>query len=432
MDLVGKAKRLRIYLNDGDKVGHKPAYVAIVSLLRRENASGATVVRGMEGFGGSGVVHTTILAEVVQDLPIVIEWIDTAERVERLLPQLKEIVPRGLITIDDTEVVLYKPRGVRDVSSTLTAADVMAKDVVSVTKDVPVREVVQKVLGQVYRAVPVVDSGRPVGIITNSDLIDRGGLAVRLGLLEVLDEAALRAQLDRLGDGGKTAGDVMTPTLVTVAGTTPLPEVARVMASRRLKRLPVVDERGALLGIVSRLDLLRTVVQGFEPKETEAKRPHGLPVTAPVSVVMRDDVPIVHPDSRLPEVFQAVVSTRLNRAVVVDDQRRVLGLITAGALLERVTPALHPSAIRSLVHRLPFVHVSPEQAAVEHHAGARRAADLMTSDVATASPDTSLHDVISTVVDGAHKILIIVDADHHLLGVVDRADILHGLVTDAA
>jgi hypothetical protein len=71
---------------------------------------------------------------------------------------------------------------------------------------------------------------------------------------------------------------------------------------------------------------------------------------------MRRDAPTVHRDTSLPEVFQAVVSTRLNRAFVVDDERRVVGLVSDAELLERVTPALRPGALRALMNRLPFAH----------------------------------------------------------------------------
>lgn len=104
-----KAKRLRIYVNEDDQVGHRPAHLAIVELLRRERAAGATVVRGFEGFGGSGVVHTVNLGDLVEKLPMVIEWIDTPDRVARLLPKLEQMLPRGLVTIDETEIVIAKP-----------------------------------------------------------------------------------------------------------------------------------------------------------------------------------------------------------------------------------------------------------------------------------------------------------------------------------
>lgn len=145
----------------------------------------------------------------------------------------------------------------------------------------------------------------------------------------------------------------------------------------------------------------------------------------PVSAIMRSDVPTVHVDTRLPEVFQAVVSTRLHRAVVVDSRKRVLGVISDAELLQRVTPALHPSAIRSLMQRLAFVHSSSD----EQHASARQAGDLMTDKLAIVSPDTPLHDVIDTAVSGAHKLVVVVDKDRRLLGAVDRADLLGGLQT---
>jgi PII-like signaling protein len=103
-----KAKRLRIYVSEDDHVGHQATYVAVVALLRREHAAGATVLRGLEGFGGSGVIHTVNLGDLVEKLPMVIEWIDTPERVDRLLPELERMLPRGLITLDETVVVVCR------------------------------------------------------------------------------------------------------------------------------------------------------------------------------------------------------------------------------------------------------------------------------------------------------------------------------------
>jgi CBS domain-containing protein len=424
MDLVGKAKRLRIYLNEGDRIGHLPAADAILALLRKEEAAGATVLHGMEGFGASGIVHTPNLADVVEKLPLVVEWIDVPERVERLLPRLKEMVPYGLMTLDETEVVLYKPRAVRDVSPAVTAADVMSRSIVTVAPTAKVRDIVEQMKGQIYRAVPVVENGRPVGIITNSDLTDRGKLSVRLTLLNALDPSGQRAELDRVADGGKVARDIMTPDPVTVPAEMPLPEVARLMTTRRLKRLPVVNQSGAIIGMVSRLDLLRTVVQGFQTGEASSPKSSGLSATTPVSAVMRSDVPTVHIDTRLPEVFEAVVSTRLHRAVVVDAEKRVLGVISDAELLQRVTPALHPSAVRSLMQRLAFVHPSEDA----QHASARQAGDLMTDKLAAFSPEARLQEVIDTVVSGGHKLVVVVDKDRRLLGAVDRADLLRGLL----
>jgi CBS domain-containing protein len=290
-----------------------------------------------------------------------------------------------------------------------------------------VREVVNLMLGKGYRAIPVVDAGMPVGIITNSDLLRRGGLAMRVELLRSLDTPELHAELERVAQGAKNAADVMTPGLVTVPSYAPLTRVAEIMSYRRLKRLPVVDERGALVGMVSRLDVLRTAARTFERQESQP-REIGLAVDAPVARTMRIDVPTVFPDTRLPEVLQAVISTRLNRCLVVDHDRHVLGKITDAEVLDRVTPALRPSALRSLVHRLPFVHPKPEELQAEQHAKARSAADLMV-DTAVVADDAPVREAIVAMLGGKHKIVAVVDAHKRLVGVVDRADLLHGLVS---
>ena len=336
------------------------------------------------------------------------------------------MVGQALITVDDTEVVLLSPRSIRDVLGAIRAADVMTREVASVTSNVSARQVVDLLVGKNYRAVPVVESGVPVGIITNSDLVTRAGLGLRLELLAKADLEEHIAELLGPTLNEKTAGDIMTRKLVTVNPNTPLTEVAAIMGLRRLKRLPVADVQGKLVGMVSRFDLLRKVGGGFETKESEVPK-SALAGNVPISQVMRSDMPTVHPDTPLPEVFQAVISTRLNRAIVVGAQRRVVGIVTDAELLDRVTPALRPSAIRSLMHRLPFVHPNPEELAVETHARARVAGDLMSTNIPTATENILLPEAISTMLRGNHKLLAVVNQEQQFVGVIDRADLLRGL-----
>ena len=427
MDLVGKAKRVRIYLSEGEKVGHQPAWMAMLEFLRRENAQGATLVRGVSGFGATGRIHTPHLVDVAQDLPVVIEWIDAPDVVERLLPRVKGMVARGLITVDDTEIVFHRANPIRELPRELTAADVMSREVTVVTRDTPVSQLVELLVGKQYRAAPVVEGSVPVGIVTNGDLVRKGGLGVRVDLLSALHKPELRDVLDRLATSNKVASDVMTPGPVTVHERTPLPQVAEVMTNRRLKRLPVVDDHGAMVGLVSRVDVLRTAT-GALRRELSAPSAMGLSADVAISRVMRRDLPTVGPDTPLAEVFQAVISTRLNLALVVDAERRVVGMITDAELLDRLTPSLRPSALRSLVHRLPFAHATPDEITAEKHARAHRAVDLMTDDFATATEDTLLSEAIARMLKGNHKVLAVTDAAGHLVGMVDRADLLHGLV----
>jgi CBS domain-containing protein len=423
---TGKAKRVRIYVNEGDLYGLLPIDQALVAFLRKEGAAGATVLRAIEGFGSSGKIHSLRWVDFAERLPVVIEWIERAEQVERLLPQIKDMVKHGLITVENTEIALYCAYPVRDVSPTLHAMDVMSRDVVSIAPDASIREVVDLLLGKTYRAIPVVEAKIPVGMITNSDLLKPGGLSMRVELLRMLDPSELSHELDRLGDGAKNAADMMTPNPVTVHGSAPLTQVAELMSTRRLKRLPVVDDHGALIGIVSRLDLLRTAARTFEELES-APPEFRMAVDTPVAHAMRTDVPTVAADAHLPEILQAVSSTRLNRCFVIDSHRHVLGKITDAELLDRVTPALRPSTLRSLISHLPFTHPTPAETQVEQHTKARTAVDLMI-DTAIVSEKAPLRQAIAVMLGGKHKIVAVVDSEDRLVGVLDRADLLHGLV----
>jgi CBS domain-containing protein len=422
----GKAKRVRIYVDEGQLYRHRPLPAAILAFLRKEGAAGATVFRGIEGFGASGQIRTSRLVDINQQLPLVIDWIDTAEQVERLLPRVREMVRHGFITVDDTEVALFSPYPVRDIANALCAADVMSRKAVSVTPEASVRQVVELLVGKSYRAIPVTKDAAPIGIITNSDLLERAGLTIRVDLLPSLDTPELHAELEHLAQGGKTAESVMTPDPITVDQTMPLTEVAEIMAHRRLKRMPVVDDNGAMVGMISRLDLLRTASHVFEQPQAGC-RETGLAVDAPVARSMRRDVPTVFMDTPLPEVLQAVVSTRLNRCIVVDSERRVMGKVTDAEVLERVTPALRPNALRSLIQRLPFVHLTGDEARTEKHATARVAADLMI-DTATTQEQAPLKEAIASMLAHGNKIVAVVDAEQRLVGCLDRADILRGLL----
>jgi len=425
--LLGRAKRVRIYVHEGDLHGHQPIDAALVAFLRKEGAAGATVLRAIEGFGSSGKIHTLRWVDLAERLPIVIEWIEKAEQVERLLPGIKDIVRHGLITVEDTEVALCCACPVRDIPRALHASDVMSRDVVAFAPETSVREIVACMLGKTYRAVPVVASGIPVGIITNSDLLKRGGLAMRVELLQALHTPELHAELEVLARAAKNAAAVMTPGPVTVEADAPLTQVAELMSHRRLKRLPVVDQRGALVGMVSRVDVLRTAVRFVD--QAEGARPVlALALDAPVARAMRTDVPTVFPDTHLPEVLQAVTSTRLNRCLVVDHERHVLGKITDAEILDRVTPALRPSALRALIHRLPFVHSNPEALRFEQHTKARTAADLLVETVVVAER-APLREAIAAMLGGKHKMVAVVDGERRLLGALDRADLLFGLVS---
>jgi PII-like signaling protein len=104
----GERTLMRIHIGESDKWHGKALHQAIVELLRRDKFSGVTVLRGVGGYGSSSIYHTDKILRLSQDLPIVIEVIESAERIEQILPHLDEMVSGGLITLEKVRVILYR------------------------------------------------------------------------------------------------------------------------------------------------------------------------------------------------------------------------------------------------------------------------------------------------------------------------------------
>src|SRR5438876_6650382 len=107
MQLPRDAVLLRVFFGEDDKSGRLPLYEAIVMKAREMHLAGATVLRGPMGFGHSSRVHTTKILRLSEDLPIVIEIVDSQEKIERFLPILDEMIGSGLITLEKVQVLQY-------------------------------------------------------------------------------------------------------------------------------------------------------------------------------------------------------------------------------------------------------------------------------------------------------------------------------------
>lgn len=105
--ISSQAKRLRIYIGETDHYKGRPLYHAIVMKTKELDIAGATVLRGLEGYGANSRIHTARIVDLSSDLPIVIEIIDSPEYIDKILPYLDEVVQEGLVTIDDVEVIKY-------------------------------------------------------------------------------------------------------------------------------------------------------------------------------------------------------------------------------------------------------------------------------------------------------------------------------------
>ena len=106
--LDGEGTLLRVFIGETDRWHGKPLYEAIVRMAREEGVAGATVMRGIEGFGANSHLHTARILRLSENLPVVVEIVDTTEHIERILPRLDEMVGDGLVTTERVHVVTYR------------------------------------------------------------------------------------------------------------------------------------------------------------------------------------------------------------------------------------------------------------------------------------------------------------------------------------
>ena len=108
MKIPEEGKLLRIFIGEQDKWNHQPLHEAIVNLARKEGLAGATAIKGFLGFGCKSHLHTTKLLRLSEDLPIIIEIVDSEAKIQKFLPYLDEMVREGLITLEKATVVMYR------------------------------------------------------------------------------------------------------------------------------------------------------------------------------------------------------------------------------------------------------------------------------------------------------------------------------------
>jgi CBS domain-containing protein len=295
-------------------------------------------------------------------------------------------------------------------------------------------EAVEKLLDKDYTALPVIDGqSRVVGIVSDTDLLQRGDMEVSLSLKKAVDPQLARTLIARLRESTRTVAQVMTAEAVTIAPRASLSEAARLMNEKKLKRLPVVDANNRLLGIVSRLDILNVLAAGYLPQQVSRSLAHGHR-TEPETVadVMDRAVPTVAPETLLSEVLSRMASTRAKRVVVIDGTRRVVGIISDSDLLARVSPAAHPGILEQLVSRLPLGSLSAEARTHLQKARSKTASDLMTHDVVTLSAETPIGTALALSAEKHIKRFPVVDAKGELLGIVGRSELLSALIREAS
>jgi CBS domain-containing protein len=426
MTFTGRGKQLTILIGETDQSHHQALYMAIVEMLRRAGCSGATAIRGVAGFGASSLIHTASILRLSMDLPLVIIVVDRPERIDRIIGPLREMAPSALITVQEVEVVQsgapFK-EGLPDVK----VSEVMQREVATLHPDSPITAVVELLLDKDFTAVPVVDDqDKVVGMVSDNDLLTRGGMKVTISLKRATDLDYVRGLHDSLENPHRKVSEVMTSQVVTITPDAILARAARLMVEKHLKRLPVVDSDGKLVGILGRLDILNTIAAVHLPQWHPAAHPAGAQAT--VADVMTREVPTVHDSAAVEEIFELLVSSSHKRVVVVDDKRQVVGIIADSDLISRVSRESWPGILEVLISKVPIGTVSSEARRHIQKLRARSAKEFMTRDVITVRDKMPVASALALSAEKRVKRLPVVNAEGELVGIAGRTEMMRALL----
>jgi len=408
-----QAQRLRIYINEGDHWRARPLDAALLDVLKTLDIAGATVLRASAGFGARGQIHSAHIEALSTDLPLVIEVVDLPEKISRAIEAVKTMVREGLITVEDVQIVKSSQPARSAFPGKRLVAEIMTRQVHTLAPDQPVYQAWQAMLEKAVKALPVVDpSGRVLGILTNGDLFERAGIRQRLSVAIRMDAAELNQELQALRQSSLTVADVMSKPAVTISESTDLASAVAGMVKTGLKRLPVVDERGILVGIISRLDILRLAASA--PAEKPAS-PAAATEVRTIRDVMRPLQAVVAENDGLSAILDKFSESGSRRLVVVDARGHAVGIISDSDVVARIQPARRGGILNALRRLTP----AP--------GGGETARDLMSPGPLSASANLNVLDAVKMMLAQSRKWLIVLDDRGAPVGLVDREILLETL-----
>ncbi|MFH2067308.1 MAG: DUF190 domain-containing protein [Pseudomonadota bacterium] len=415
-------KAIEIFTSEEARCQGKPATDVVIQYIRDlKIAARCIVTRGVAGCYENGEVATQKLEVFSFNLPIRIYIVLPAAETGRVLAGLNGMMVDGIIALHDLPVVGHRTRKAF-FPRQIKVRDVMTKEPKRISASGSLREAARLLLSSIFTGLPVVDeTDRPVGVITQGDLISRGGLPLRLGLLAESDAVRLESLL--AGLASRTAGEVMTTPVITISEDRQLSEAVDVMLTRGVKRLPVVDKEGRLSGMLSRLDIFRTVMReapdwkSFQAQKIEVEHLQN------VGDILRRDTRTVSPDTSVEEVIRMIDQNDIQRVAVVDDGGRLLGLISDRDLL--VFFKQEQEGIWGLLAKVKKTFIRDDcPGDLRQCLITTKAASVMTVNLITVQEEMLIEDAIRIMTEKAIKRLPVVDAQGRFQGMISRDSLL--------
>lgn len=417
-----KYKVIEIFTSEQAHWKGHAVYKTVVKYVNDLKIAARTIVtKGVEGSYESGDIATEWIEVLSFNMPMRITIILPASELEFVLSGIQEMVTDGIIALRDLNVIFHKTSGLLMPKNT-RVREIMTVSPEKVHASTPLNEVATILLSSTFTGVPVVDDeNRPVGVIAQGDLIYKADMPLRLGLLTGSDRSKMDEVLKALGT--RKASEIMSEPAIVIEQDQPATEAVDLMLEKNVKRLPVIDTSGKLVGILSRLDVFQTVIR--ECPDWRAFQSKSIQVgnLKFVSDIVRTDTCTVLPDTSVDEVIQMIDCNDIERACVVDKDGFFLGMISDRNLLIAFVDR-HPGIRDYLTSKIPFTEKGRRYKELKEHLQAKTAAEVMKSQVVTIREDAPLEEAIRLMLERVIKRLPVVDGDGRFKGIVSRDSLL--------
>jgi CBS domain-containing protein len=416
-------KAIEIFTSEEARYMKRPLSDAVMQYIKElKIAARCIITRGVAGCYENGELTTTRLEILSFNLPVRIYIIIPAAESDRVLNGLNEMVTDGIIALHDLSVISHRTRK-SFFPRQLLVRDVMTTAPKYVTADTSLSDATRLLISHVFTGLPVIDDQkRPIGMVTQGDLIYKGGLPVRLGLLKESDHDSRESLIHQLGS--RNVSEVMTAPAVIISADKPLAYAVELMEDKRVKRLPVTNVEGSLVGMLSRIDIFRTVMR--EAPDWNAFKSQNIEVNhlKQVKDILRRDTQTVFAETTLDEVIRIIDRNDIQRVAVVDVQGRLLGLISDRDLLRYFKP--EQENVWHLLSKLkhPFKPDSGGDNDLQQRLAKTTADAVMTTVLVTVNEDMLIEDGIRLMVDKGLKRLPVVDAEGRFKGMISRDSLL--------
>lgn len=416
-------KVIEIFTSEKVRWKGRPLNEAVVQYVHDlKIAARCLVTRAVDGCYESGEVATGRLEVLSYNMPLRIAIVLPAAEIERVLPEVEAMVEDGIVAVHHLDVVSHKTRK-QLVPRQIKVRDIMTPDPRKVSLTTPLDQVVRLLLSSIFTGVPVVDDAdRPAGVITQGDLIYKGKMPMRLGLLAESGSEKLDAVLAALA--AKSAEEVMTSPVIAIGQDQFVKDAVDLMLSKGVKRLPVVDDKGKLTGMLSRLDIFRTIMQASP--DWDAFKQQNLTVgdVCTVSDIMRRDTHAVLPETPVDEIIRVIDSNDIQRVTVVDKAGHFLGLISDRDLLVAFSPDFPDAIWDQFLSLVPFSERGKRHREFKERLRAKTAGEVMNADIVTVDETTLIDAAIALMTQKGLKRLPVLDSEGKFKGMISRDSLL--------